>query len=138
MELLQRIDKGNLASCLEKLSNQQLRWATTAEIIRDRIARPIQDKEHFNYGAWTSDNFNRINGRILGARAEFNPLIPYAQQASINGYLPLNEETQINNKPVSQLLEEIADKDKKKPLWKRRVVDFGKVKTHDVSTDSLA
>lgn len=137
--MLERTSSGNWAYCLAQLGKKRL--ATAREGMIDRIERyeaNPNDRTHFDSGAWFSENFNRVDNRILGARAEFNPLIPYAEQASKAGYLQLSEDIKMKNKPVSQLLNEIAEKDLNKSLWQRRVVDFGEVKTHNVPTDSLA
>jgi hypothetical protein len=111
--------------------------------MKDRIERGVNDKEHFNSGAWTAENFNIVNGRIYGARASFNPLIPYAKQAvqahkAGEEFYLTSKIVDSKGKPYSQLLVEIADKDSKKPLERQRVADLGKVTTVAVPTDSFA
>lgn len=139
--MLESTSFGDLAYCLKQLDIRDLRLASAKEGMLDRIERfnaNPNDKTHFDSGAWFSENFNRVNKRILGARAEFNPLIPYIEQVAYKGYLPLSEEVRIKSKPALQLLNEIAEKDAIKPLWERRVIDLGKVKTYNVPTDSFA
>ena len=138
--MLERSPLGNWASCLAWLGRNK-RLASAKEGMQDRIERygvNREDREHFDSGAYFSEDFNRVNGRILGARAKFNPLIPYSEQAIVKGHLPLTEEIKMNGKPASQLLEEIAEKDAKKPIWQKRVVDLGRVETHKVPTDGFA
>lgn len=138
--VLQRIN-GNWAHCLKHLG--KLKLATAKQGIEDRIARGIKDREHFERGAWFSENFNVVNERILGARAEYNPLIKYAEQAtnahkSANEFYLTDEIVDSNNIPYAKLLEQIAEQDAKKPIEEKRVIGLGKVKTHNVPTDSFA
>ena len=73
---LQLIGPGSWANLLKRTKGK---IATAEQLIRDRITR--EDNTHYKTGAWTSENFNVINKRILGARAPFNPLMQYAEQA---------------------------------------------------------
>ena len=135
---LQRIDPGNWAWCLKKAKGNP---ATAAALMEDR--RETNAKIHYETGAWTPENFNCVNGRILSARKEYNPLIKYAQEAveahRVGNEFYLTEDiVDANGKPYTQVLEQIAEQDAKKPIEQRRVVDLGKVITHQVPTDAFA
>lgn len=140
MTLLQRVN-GNWASCIEQLEGKLP--ADASKLMKDRVQREKQgDDEHYEKGAWTSESFNVVKGNILGVRAEFNPLIKYAEEAveaQETGEFYLTPEiVDAQGRPYKELLIEIAEKDKRLPLAKRRVADFGKVQTHNVATDSFA
>jgi len=117
---LQRIGTGSWDYCLQKLGgNKSLALATARQIMQDRISRYTnnrEDREHFSSGAWPAENFNVINGRIFGAREEFNPLIRYAKQAT---------ETHRTNREF-YLTSEIVD---------GSGIDLGQERTHKVPTD---
>jgi len=134
---LERIEKGNWAYCLSQLSKRKL--ATASDVMQDRIK---DYRNHTENGTWIAENSNVIDGRILLARAKFNPLIKYANQAvkaQIQGEFYLTPEiVDASEKPYTQLLNEIAEADADKPFGKKRVADLGEVVTHDVPTDSFA
>jgi len=141
---LQRIGTGSWDYCLQKLGgNKSLALATARQIMQDRISRYTnnrEDREHFSSGAWPAENFNVINGRIFGAREEFNPLIRYAKQATethrANKEFYLTSEiVDASEKPYSQLLAEIAVIDSKEFPNYKRVIDLGHEGTHKVPTD---
>ncbi len=134
--VLQRISPGNWAYCVEKAGKK---LATANALMKDRIQN---QRAHYERGAWASENFNCIKGRILGARAKFNPLISYAKQAveaQITGEFYLTDEiTYENGIHYNLLLEQIAEQDAKKPIERKRVIDLGEAKTHNVPTDAFA
>src|SRR3989338_4414702 len=74
---LQRYN-GNFAHCLKQSGNQ--RFATAKEGMLYRMQEGVNSDACKN-GAWFSENFNVVDGRVLAARAEYNPLIKYAQRA---------------------------------------------------------
>ncbi|MBS3091570.1 hypothetical protein J4217_03940 [Candidatus Pacearchaeota archaeon] len=138
---LQRIDQGNWAYCLAQAKNANKRVSTGRELIEDRLERGVNDQTHFEGGAWTAEDSNVVDGAILLARAEFNPLIPYAKQAveaQRTGEFYLTDEIRKGKRPFTQVLRQIAEKDEIKPLEQKRVLNLGQAKTHPVPTDSFA
>lgn len=137
---LQRYN-GNWEQCIFQVNKANKKIATSKQGIQDRISKG-EDSDYFQKGCWYPENFNIVNGRILVALGDYNPLIPYAKEAvnvhKNNQELYLTDDILLNGKPASQVLEEIAEQDKSKPVYKRRVFDMGKIQTHDISTDSFA
>ena len=134
--------RGNFEEALRELANAKpkQRFATPAEAMDERI-RQGENADICTSGAWYNASFSEVDGRILGTRGQFNPLVNYAQKAvdsMRNGEFYLNDDILLNGKPAVKVLAEIAAKDSKKPVHKRRVIDLGKAKTHDVPTDSFA
>ncbi len=132
---------GNFEKCLAQLAVAKQKQATTKQVMQYRIEQGA-DSDACQKGFWGSENFNVIDGRIYGAVAEFNPLIPYANQA-VNAHAKgsefyLTDKVLLNGKPASQVLKEIAKQDSKKPVSKKRVLDLGQAQTHNVPTDSFA
>ncbi len=139
--VLQRIGLGNWAYCIAKARSMNKGVASGKEVIEDRLERGVNDRTHFERGAWPAEDSNVVDGAILLARAEFNPLIPYAEQAveaQITEEFYLTDRIRKGKIPFTQVLKQIAEKDARKPLEQRRVLDIGKAKTHSVSTDSFA
>ena len=137
---LQRYN-GNFAQCLAQLEEAEQKIATAKQGMQDRIAQGA-GSDPCSKGAWFSENFNVVKGRILAAREDYNPLIQYAQQAvdahKSNNEFYLIDDILLNKKPASQVLARIAEQDAKIPVPKKRVFDMGKAKTHDIPTDSFA
>ena len=137
---LERIGLGNWAYCLAQARDANKRVSTGRELIKDRLERGVNDQTHFRRGAWTAEDSNVVDGAILLARAKFNPLIPYAEQAvdaQRTGEFHLTDEIVRGKKPFAQVLQNIAEEDARKPLEKRRVLNIGQAKTHQVPTDSF-
>ena len=92
--------------------------------------------------AWFSENFNVVDGRVLAARAEYNPLIKYAQRAvdlhENNNKFLLTKDILLDGKPARDVLLEVAEKDSKKSISKKRVLDLGQLTTHNVPTDCFS
>jgi len=133
---------GNFAEALRELaeSKPKQRFATPAEAMDERI-RQGENADICTSNAWYNASFSEVDGRILGTRGQFNPLVNYAQKAVNSmgkGEFYLTDDILLNRKPAVKVLAEIAEKDSKKPVHKRRVIDLGKAKTHDVPTDSFA
>ena len=134
--------EGNFAEALGKLAKAKpkQRFATPAEAMDERM-RQGENADICTSGAWYNASFNEVNGRILATREQFNPLINYAQKtvdSMRTGGFYLTDDILLNKKPVIKVLAEIAEKDAKKPVHKRRIIDLGKTKTHNVPTDSFA
>ena len=134
--------RGNFEEALRELANAKpkQRFATPAEAMDERI-RQGENADICTSNAWYNASFSEVDGRILGTRGQFNPLVNYAQKAvdsMKNGEFYLNDDILLNGKPAVKVLAEIAAKDSKKPVHKRRVIDLGKAKTHEVPTDSFA
>ena len=138
---LERIGLGNWAYCLAQARDANKRVSTGRELIKDRLERGVNDQTHFGRGgAWATEDSNVVDGVILLARAKFNPLIPYAEQAvdaQRTGEFHLTDEIVRGKKPFAQVLQNIAEEDARKPLEKRRVLNIGQAKTHQVPTDSF-
>ncbi len=137
---LQRHD-GNYAQCLAKIAGAKQKIATTKQGMQYRIKQGV-DSDACTKGFWGSENFNVVDNRILAAIGKYNPLIPYAEQA-VNAHRNGNEfyltdKVLLQGKPATQVLKEIAEQDASKPVSKRRVLDLGQAKTHNVPTDSFA
>ena len=130
--------RGNFAVAYDKTKGN---IATARQYMQERIAQGV-DSDICNEGAWTPENFNCINENIYGCLVEFNPLIPYREQA-VNAHrngqeFYLTKEVLLQEKPATQVILEAAEQDKKKPVAKRRVINLGKTKNHDIPTDSFA
>lgn len=139
--VLQRIGLGNWAYCVAQARSMNKGVASGKEVIEDRLERGVNDKEHFERGTWLAEDSNIVDGRILLARGEFNSLIPYAEQvvkAQRTGEFYLTDEIVRGKRPFTQVLKQIAEKDARKPLEKRRVLDIEQAKTHQVPTDNFA
>ena len=137
MEIYKR-HMGNFAVALGKLARAKTKqaFATPAQGMQERMRQGIE-ADISTEGAWYNASFNEVGGRILGTRAEFNPLIDCAEQAVEStriGEFYL-EGVLINGNPASEVLAEAAERDAQKPIHKRRVADFGQMKTHDVPAD---
>jgi hypothetical protein len=134
---LERIN-GDFASAYD---SAQGKIATARQYMQERIAQGI-GSDACTTGAWTSENFNCINGDIYGCLEKFNPLIPYRKEAfkahrnSREFYLTSG--VLLGNNPASKVILQIAEQDALKPAGKRRVINLGKTKTHIVPTDSFA
>ena len=137
---LQRYN-GNFAQCLAQIMKAGQTPATAKQVMRDRIKQGVKS-DSYSKGTWIPENFNVVDGRILAARPEYNPLLKYAEQAvnchRNNKEFYLTNNILLNENPASLILSEIAEQDAKKAVKNKRVYDMGKSKTHDVPTDSLA
>src|SRR3989338_11238391 len=125
MKNYQRYD-GNFAVCLKKLANAKpkQRFATPAEAMDERI-RQGENADICTSGAWYNASFSEVDGRILGTRGQFNPLVNYAQKAVDSmraGGFYLTDDILLNGKPAVKVLAEIAAKDSKKSVHKRIVI----------------
>ena len=128
---------GNWATSLKKIADAKQGRASVAKVLSERVRQGFfadicQD------GCFGVASFNEVNGRILATREEFNPLINYSDQvvkSMLGGEFYLTDEIKFGAKPYTQILEEIADEDRKLSIGKRRVIDLGKIKTQDVPTD---
>ena len=135
---LHRIGPGNWALCLKEAEGNP---ATAAALMKDR--RETNATIHYETSAWTPESFNVLNKRMLGARKKYNPLIKYAQEAveahrKESEFYLTEDIVDANGKPYTQVLEQIAEQDAKKPIGQRRVIDLGKVTTYQVQTDAFA
>src|SRR3989344_3117975 len=137
---LQRYN-GNFTQCIAQAAKAEQKIATAKQGMQDRIAQGA-GSDPCSKGAWFSENFNVVKGRILAAREDYNPLIQYAQTAvdahRASNEFYLTEDILLNKKPASQILARIAEQDAKVPVSKKRVFDMGKAETHDIPTDSFA
>ncbi len=134
--------EGNFAEALRKLASAEpkQRFATPAEGMDERM-RQVYRADICANGAWYNASFSEVNEKILATRGQFNPLVNYPQKAvnfMRSGEFYLTDDILLNGKPAVKVLAEIAEKDSKKPVHKKRVIDLGKIKTHDVPTDSFA
>ncbi len=130
---------GNWANCLEKLAgaNPKQRFASVAEELDKRIKEGFYDDICQN-DFFMIASFNEVNGRILATKAECNPLLDYSKEAvkaMSAGEFYLTKNIKFGDKIYAQVLEEIAEADKKLPIGKKRVIDLGNIQTHKVSTD---
>ncbi len=137
METYQR-HRGNFAVALGKLARAKPKqtFALPSQAMQERMRQGVKANISIE-GASYNSSFNEVQGRILGTKGEFNPLIEYAKQAvkaMRTGEFYL-ERVLINRTPASEVLVEIAEQDAKKPIYKKRVADFGQAKTHNVPTD---
>lgn len=132
---------GNWEQCISQVNQANQKIATAKQGMSDRITKG-KGSEYFQKGCWYPENFNVVNKRILVALGDYNPLIPHAKQAVLahkdNKEFYLTDDVLLNKKPASQVLEEIAEQDKPKPIHEKRVFDIGKLQTHDIQTDSFA
>jgi len=137
---LQRYD-GNFAQCLAKVAGAKQKQTSTRQGMQYRIEQGVNSNA-CKKGFWGSENFNVVDNRILATIGEYNPLIPYAEQAvncHRNGNeFYLNDNVLLQGKPATQVLKEIVEQDSGKPVSKRRVLDLGQAQTHNVPTDSFA
>ncbi len=137
---LQRIESGDWASCLTHLGRKTL--ADGKAVMLDRIEKGKDNNEHVDKGTWLAENTNVVDGNILMARKDYNPLISYAKQAvtahRIGRDFFLNDNILLQKRPVTQVLAEIVKADKNKPLHKRRVFTPSQRKTYNVSWDKFA
>ncbi len=137
---LQRIKSGNWAYCLSQLGKKTL--AEGREVMLDRIQKGNDSNEHINKGAWLAENTNLVNGKILMARKDYNPLIAYAEQAVAahrNGKeFFLDDAVLLQKRPAIQVLFEVAKTDKDKLLHKRRVFTPSQKKIYYVAWDEFA
>jgi len=134
--------RGNFAVALKKVADakQKQTFATPAQAMDERIRQGV-NADICTEGAWYNASFSEVNKRILATRGQFNPLIDYAKQvvkAMKTGEFYLTDKILLENEPAVKVLERIAEQDAKKPVYKQRVVDLGKIKTHNVSTDCFA
>ncbi|MBS3075634.1 hypothetical protein J4429_04205 [Candidatus Pacearchaeota archaeon] len=131
---------GNFAVAY-KNANSEGKPARARDLLKERIKQGI-DSDVCYPGAWTTESFSCIQGNIYGCLAEFNPLIPYAQTAvdvhKNNGEFYLTPDVLLNARPATAVILEIAKQDKSKPAYRKRVINLGKIQTHNVPTDSLA
>jgi len=132
---------GNFSKCLAEVAKAKQKIATAKQGMEYRIEQGV-DSDVCQGGFWCPENFNVVDGRILAALGDYNPLIPYAEQA-VNAHrggkeFYLNDAVLLNGKPATEVLKEIAEQDSEKPVYKKRVLDLGQTSTHDVSTDSFA
>ena len=131
---------GNFAVAYEKASSEG-KPATARDLLKERIKQGI-DSDVCYPGAWTTESFSCIQGNIYGALAEFNPLIPYAQTAvdahKNNREFYLTPDILLNGRAATEVILEIAEQDTARPTYKKRVINLGKTKTHNVPTDSFA
>jgi hypothetical protein len=139
---------GDFANALKQVAAARKTFATPKEGMIDRM------KQGANSGAckrwaWFNASFNEVDGKILATRAEFNPLslvdemgnYIYAQRAvdaqrTVEFYL--TDDMMLENEPITDVLNRIAERDAIKPVNKRRVLDLGQTKTHNVPTDCYA
>jgi len=137
---LQRYN-GNFSKCLAEVVRAKQKIATAKQGMQYRIEQGVNSDAYKN-GFWCPENFNVVDGRILAALGDYNPLIPYAEEAVKahwnNREFYLNDAVLLNGKPAAEVLKEIAEQDSEKPVYKKRVLDLGQTQTHDVSTDSFA
>jgi len=130
--------KGNFADAYEQAKDAP---ATTRDLLRERITQGVGSDACYP-GAWTTENFNCIQGNIYGCLAEFNPLIPYRNKAvdphRDNREFYLTPDIILNGKSAIEVILEIVEQDKKKLVGRKRVINLGKTQTHNVPTDSLA
>jgi hypothetical protein len=148
MEEYQR-QTGNFAVALGKVALAHQTFATPKEGIIDRMKKGV-NSDACKRWAWFNASFNEVNGDILATRVKFNPLsvfdkqtqtFSYAQKAvdaMRTGEFYLTDNILLGNKPAAEVLLEIAEQDSKRPIHKKRVINLGKKKTHDVSTDCFA
>ena len=132
---------GNFSKCLAEVVRAKQKIATAKQGMEYRIEQGV-DSDVCQGGFWCPENFNVVDGRILAALGDYNPLIPYAEQA-VNAHrggkeFYLNDAVLLNGKSATEVLKEIAEQDSEKPVYKKRVLDLGQTQTHPVSTDSFA
>lgn len=137
-----RKTQGNFVQALEKLNRAEPKQnlASIAKIMDERMNQSI-DSDICNEGLWCPASFSEVQGRIFVTRERYNPLIPYAQKAvdvMRRGDFCLTENILLQGRPASKVLTEIAERDYKKIVFWREVLDLGQLKSHTVPTDSLA
>jgi hypothetical protein len=141
MEKLERNDYGDFAKCLTQLSSRGQRVATAKQAMRERIKQGAS-ADICTSGFWLPENWNSVQGDMLVALQEYNPIIPYAQEA-VNAHesgndFYLTNKVLLQGKPALQVLRETAEEDASKPVYGRRVlISKDKNPITDVPTKSL-
>src|SRR3989344_9369142 len=131
---------GNFAQCLAQIAKAGQKVATAKKGMQDRIKQGV-NSDPCNKGAWFPENFNYVKGKVLVALADYNPQIPYAEQAvesnKKSGYFQLTQDIKLQGKSASQLLLEIAEEDAAKPIYNRRVLDSKRKETFSIPANRL-
>jgi len=140
---------GNFADALRKVAAAKQTFATPKEGIIDRMNQGVSSKVCKRW-AWFNASFNEVNGEILATNSQFNPLsvfdettgkFIYAQkvtEAMRTGEFYLTPDILLGNESASKVLLRVAERDEKKPINLKRVINLGKLKTHNVPTDCYA
>src|SRR3989339_183518 len=140
---LKRFGVGDWVYCQEQLARAKLRMADASELMRDIIDKgKIEHSEHVRSGAWASEAFLIFDEQVYGVRAEFNPLIlpEYASQAveaHKSGKEFYSDNIKIDGTPLRDLIVGVADVERRKPLYERRVVKLTEQESYNSPSDKL-